>query len=93
MSASVFEGSPASVDLLRRGQALIVAASQTLAVVDPAITANSIVVAALGTLGDGTVSTQVSVAVWLAPATGFTLKIPANAAATGQQVNWAVLKY
>jgi hypothetical protein len=93
MSAQAFEGSPASVDLLRRGQGLIVAASQTLAVADPAITANSLVVAVLGTLGDGTVSAQVSVAVWLAPATGFTLKIPANAAATGQQVNWAVLKY
>lgn len=93
MSALVFQGSPASVDLLRQGQSFLPVGDQTAIVVDAAITANSIVVATLGSLGSGAVSAQTGLVVQPLIGTNFTIRLAAVAAATGQYVNWAVLKY
>jgi hypothetical protein len=94
MAALVFQGANASVDVLRQGQVFIPDGTATINVPDTALTNASVIVATLGPLGSGAVSTQGSVTVRNDPANlQFIIVLPGNAAATGQYVNWVVLKY
>lgn len=86
--ASQLSGSPASPSKLwvARGQATILNTTQTIAVADTSITANSLVV--VSGAKDGAKLYSVS----LVPSTGF--EINASAAVAGdKKVNWAVLAY
>ena len=89
-AASVLQGSPASIDLLRSGSVVILAGASTSTVADAAITANSIVVCCgLGAADATALSFAVDV---VSSGVGFTVRANANATAN-KSVGFAVLKY
>ena len=96
-AAAHFQGTPASVDLLRQGTATILAtAYATAQIVDAAITANSVVICwGLGAL-DGVPATPTGARTFcvdtLVPGTGFIIRSQ-GAAVADKLVGWAVLKY
>jgi hypothetical protein len=87
-------GSNASETPLRSGSGTIATNTQSFAVVDASITANSIVVVNLG-LDNGALATQTGMSVCLNPGTGFTVRISAVATnpGTGCLFSYAVLRY
>ena len=79
---------------IRQGVATIAAGTATKDVYDSAITANSLVVATIGTYDSGTVSAQTVCGVRIEPNVKFTIGTGTNIAAGEiQKMNWAVLKY
>ena len=95
-AAAHFQGTPASVDLLRQGTALISAGDAlTAQIVDAAITANSVVICwGLGAAdGNGTTTGARGFCVdTLESGIGFVVRSQAQAVAD-KRVGWAVLKY
>lgn len=91
-AAAHLQSTPASVDLLRTGSVVLLAAGAptTVAVADTAITANSIVVVnGLGAADATALSFTVDV---VSAGVGFTIR--ANAAATANKsIGFAVLRY
>ena len=103
MSASVLSGSPAVVSypvgsaaltFPSSGTATIAQNTQAIAVVDPRITASSLVIVSFG-FDNGALATQPGHAVCLQPGVGFTIRSTAIATnpGTGLVCNYAVLKY
>lgn len=94
-AASVLNGSPASIDLLRTGTAVILAAANTATVADAAITAESIVVCCGVGAADGNLYAYAVDVV--SAGVGFTIRgVGTNAAAVAaadKRVGFAVLKY
>jgi hypothetical protein len=92
MAAVVFQGSPASVDLVRSGSSVLLSAgaATTVTVADAAITADSVVICwGVGTADATALAFTIDV---VSAGVGFTLR--ANAAATANKtIGWAVLKY
>lgn len=94
-AASVLNASPASIDFLRTGIAVIPAAAATVTVADAAITADSIVVCCGVGAADATLYAYAVDVV--SAGVGFTIRgVGTNAAAVAtaaKQVGFAVLKY
>ena len=89
-AASLLVNSPASIDFLRTGVAVIPIGASVATVADAAITANSLVVCCGAGAADATaLSFSVDV---VSAGVGFTIRANANATAA-KSVNYVVLQY
>ena len=94
-AARILQYSPASIDLLRQGTAVILAAANTVTVADAAITAKSLVVCCGVGAADATLYAYAVDVV--SAGVGFTIRgVGTNAAAVApanKVIGYAVLKY